>query len=97
MGNHHVKRERKSVYDDVIKLYGWSMSQDLPTRDLRAIEVTKRIERVLLKNIIRTPDNNKCGYVLECDLETHPIYIEKNTSVFFQMEKQLKSNFSHFI
>ena len=42
MGRRYVKRgERKIVYEDVNNLYGWSMSQYLPTGDFREIKVTK--------------------------------------------------------
>ena len=54
------------VCEDVTNLYGWSMSQYLPTGDLHEIELTKN-ERILIKSILRTQDNN-CGYLLERDL-----------------------------
>ena len=55
MGNRYVKRgERKIVYEDVNNLYGWGMSQYLPTGDFHEIKVT----RSNLKTILRTPDNN---------------------------------------
>ena len=66
MGNRHVKRgERKIVYEDVNNLYSWSMSQYLPTGDFRETKVTKSS----LKSILRTPDNNEHGFLIERDLE----------------------------
>ena len=66
MGNRYVKRgERKIVYEDMTNLYGWSMSQYLPTGDFRAIKVT----RSSLKTILRTPDKDEHGFLIECDLE----------------------------
>ena len=42
MGIRYVKRgERKIVYGDVNNLYGWSMSQCLPTGDFREFQVTR--------------------------------------------------------
>ena len=42
MDNRYVKRgERKIVYEDMTNLYGWSMSQYLPTGDFREIKVTR--------------------------------------------------------
>ena len=41
-GNRYVKRRRrKTVYDDMNNLYGWSMSQYLPTGDFREVKVTR--------------------------------------------------------
>ena len=66
MGNRYVKRgERKIVYEDMNNLYGWSMSQYLPTGDFGEIKVT----RSKLKTILRTPDNDEQGFLIECDLE----------------------------
>ena len=49
MGNRYVKRsERKIVYEDMNNLYGWSMSQYLPTGDFREIKV----RRISLKTIL---------------------------------------------
>ena len=46
MGNRHVKRgKRKVPYEDMNNLYGWSMSQNLPTGDFHEIEFTKRKEK----------------------------------------------------
>ena len=58
-------------------LYGWSMSQYLPTGDFREIKVT----RSCLKTILRTPDNDEYGFLIECDLE-YPCSIRKKTNCF---------------
>ena len=78
MGNRYVKRgERKIVYEDMNNLYGWSMSQYLPTGDFYEIEVT----RSTLKTILRTPDNDEHGFLIECDLE-YPSSIHEKTKYF---------------
>ena len=89
MGSRYVKRgERKIVYEDMNNLYGWSMSQYLPTGDFREIKVT----RSNLKTILITPDNNEHGFLMECDLE-YPSSIHKkkqNTFHFYLRKKQQK-------
>ena len=85
MGSRYVKRgERKIVYENVTNLYGWSMSQYLPTGDFREIKV----ERSSLKTILRTPDNDEHGFLIECDLE-YPSRIHEKTKHFpFLPEKK---------
>ena len=79
MGNRYVKRgERKIVYEDMTNLYGWSMSQYLPTGDFREIKVT----RSSLKTILRTPDNDEHGFSIECDLEYTSSIHKKNRNIF---------------
>ena len=78
MGNRYVKRgERKIVREDMTNLYGWSMSQYLPTGDFREIKVT----RSSLKTNLRTPDNDEHGFLIECDLE-YPSNILEKTKQF---------------
>ena len=65
-------------------LYGWSMSQYLPTGDFREIKVT----RSSLKIILRTPENDEHGFLIECDLE-YPSTIHEKTKYFpFLPEKK---------
>ena len=87
MGNGYVKRgERKIIYEDMNNLYGWSMSQYLPTGAFREIKVT----RSSLKTILRTPDNEEHGFSMECDLE-HLVYMKKRIFFHFcQIRKQSK-------
>ena len=88
MGNRYVKRgERKIVYEDLTNLYGWSMSQYLLTADFREIKVT----RSSLKTILRTPDNDEHGFLIECDLEyPSSIHEKRNIFHFCQIRKQLE-------
>ena len=85
MGNRYVKRgERKILYEDLNNLYGWSMSQYLPTGDFHEIKVT----RSSLKTILRTPDKDEHGFLIECDLE-YPSSTHENTKLFpFLPEKK---------
>ena len=66
MGNRYLKRgESKIVYEDMNNLYGWIKFQLLPTGDFREVKVT----RINLKTILRTPDNDEHGLLIECELE----------------------------
>ena len=59
MDKRYVKSgERKIVYEDMTNLYGWSLSQFLPTGDFREIKVT----RSSVKTILGTPDNDEHGF-----------------------------------
>ena len=50
MGNRHVNwGERHKLNEDMTKLYGWSMSQFLPTGDSLEIELTRQNERQFKK------------------------------------------------
>ena len=78
MGSRYVKRgETKIVYEDMTNLYGWSISQYLSTGDFREIKVL----RSSLKTILRTPDNDEHGFLLECDLE-YPNNIHEKNKIF---------------
>ena len=85
MGNRYVKRgERKILYENLNNLYGWNMSQNLPTGDFGKLKVT----RSSLKTILRTPDNYEHGFLIECDLE-YPSSIHEKTKHFpFLPEKK---------
>ena len=50
-------------------LYGWSLSKLIPTRDFHEVGITTRIQRNSIKAIIKTSDNEKCGYLIERDVE----------------------------
>ena len=78
MRNRYVKSgDRKILFKDMNNLYGWSMSQYLPTGDFPEIKVTSNS----LKTILRTPDNDEHGMLIECDLE-YPISIHEKTKYF---------------
>ena len=89
MGNRYVKRgERKTVYEDMTNLYGWSMSQFLPTGDFRE----NKVARSSVKSILRTPDNDEHGFLLECVLEYPSSIHEKNKtfSIFYLRKKTIE-------
>ena len=87
MGGCYIKKgERKIVYEDMNNLYGWSMSQYLPTGDFHENKVT----RSNIKSILRTSDNDEHGFLTECDLEYPNSIHEKKTKYFpFLPEKKI--------
>ena len=85
MGNRFVKRgERKILNEDLNNLYGWSMSQSLPIGDYREIKVRGSS----LKSILRTPDNDEHGFLIEFDLECLNSIHEKTKFFPFLPEKK---------
>jgi len=56
------------LYVDANNLYGWAMSEKLPTGNLNFLTPVE-IEAFKVEDI---PDDSKTGYVLECDLKYPP-------------------------
>ena len=80
--NRHLKRaEREILKRDMNNLYSWSMSQCLATGYFHRIDFIKRNGGDSIKTFLGTPDNNKCGYSLECELE-NPSNIHEKTKQF---------------
>ena len=75
MGDRHVQSDKNKqiLYIDANNLYGWAMSQYLPTGDFKKIKLCCEYDSVLMKeikeDIFNTPDDNEYGYFIECDLE----------------------------
>ena len=74
MGDRFVEsNENKQIlYIDANNLYGWAMSQYLPTGD-KKIKLCCEYDSVLMneikEDIFNTPDDNEYGYFVECNLE----------------------------
>ena len=63
----------KLLYTDENKLYGWAMSQYLPTGDFKKIKFSENDDDLVLideikEDIINTPDDNDYGYFIESAL-----------------------------
>ena len=63
----------KLLYTDENNLYGWAMSQYLPTGDFKKIKFSENDDDLVLideikEDIKNTPDDNEYGYFIECDL-----------------------------
>ena len=75
----------KFLYIDANNLYGWAMSQYLPTGDFEKIKLCCEYDSVLMNEIkeviLNTPDHNEFSYFVECDLE-YPAEIKEKTKNF---------------
>ena len=58
------------MYLDANNLYGWAMSQALPTSNLKWLTDEEMIDL----DVMMIPDDGSKGYVLECDLCKHYFY-----------------------
>ena len=65
-GKFHDKSKPNSYiqYLDANNLYGWAMSQALPTSNFKSVSSDKNYD-----DIINHPSNSTTGYILEIDLE----------------------------
>ena len=79
----------KLLYIDANNLYGWAMSQYLPTGDFKKIKFCEH-DSVLMndelldeikEDLLNTPDDNEYGYFKKCDLE-YPAEIKEKTENF---------------
>ena len=93
MGDRFVEsNENKQIlYIDANNLYGWAMSQYLPTGDFKKIKFGCEHDSVLMnemkEDILSTPDDNEYGYFIECDLE-YPVEIKKTENFPFCLIQQ---------
>ena len=84
MGDRFVEsNENKQIlYIDANNLYGWAMSQYLPTSEFEKLQLP---EEYILEQIVEDlrfiPDNNEFGYFIECDLE-YPVEIKEKPKNF---------------
>ena len=83
MGDRYIKSDEnyKVLYIDANNLYGWAMSQYLPTGDFKDLIEIKSEQELLEKIINSTDDDNQIGYFIECDLE-YPQNIKPLTKNF---------------
>ena len=82
----------KLLYIDANNLYGWAMSQYLPTSEFEKLQPP---EAYILEQIVEDwrfiPDNNEFGYFIECDLE-YPAEIKEKTENFPLCPYQTKAD-----
>ena len=73
---------KQILYIDANNLYGWAMSQYLPTSEFEKLQLP---DEYILEQIVEDsrfiPDNNEFGYFIECDLE-YPVEIKEKTKNF---------------
>ena len=78
MGSRYVKSDDNNniVYVDANNLYGFGMSQSSPYDEIKF-----ETENVCLEEILKSPDDNDIGYLLEVDLG-YPYTIRQKTKHF---------------
>ena len=90
----------KLLYIDANNLYGWAMSQYLPTGDFEKMQSYLRschgiydsaLMNEIKEDILNTPDDNEFGYFIECDLE-YPAEIKEKTENFPLCPYQTKTD-----
>ena len=89
MGDRHVQSDenKQILYIDANNLYGWAMSQYLPTGEFEILPLNPcnytdnyNLEQ-LVEDLLQIPDDNEFGYFIECDLE-YPVEIKEKTKNF---------------
>ena len=88
----------KLLYIGANNLYGWAMSQYLPTGDFKkmrscheAMQSDSALMNEITEDILNTPDDNEFGYFIECDLE-YPAEIKEKTENFPLCPYQTKAD-----
>ena len=70
------------MYIDANNLYGWAMSQYLPTSNFEKLYFPQQyILEQAVEDLQFFPDNNPYGFFIECDLE-YPADIKEKTENF---------------
>ena len=105
MGPRYIESNEntKLLYIDANNLYGWAMSQYLPTGDFKkmrsfanlccgeAMQYDSALMNEIKEDILNTPDDNEYGYFIECDLE-YPADIKEKTENFPLCPYQTKAD-----
>ena len=84
MGNRHVQSDenKQILYIDANNLYGWAMSQYLPTGEFKKLQLPENYSQdQLVEDLLQIPDDNEYGFFIECDLE-YPAEIKEKTKNF---------------
>ena len=85
MGDRHVQYDenKQILYIDANNLYGWAMSQYLPTGEFETLPLTpcNYILEQLVEDLLQIPDDNEYGFFIECDL-LYPAEIKEKTKNF---------------
>ena len=84
MGNGHVQSDenKQILYIDANNLYGWAMSQYLPTGEFKKLQLPENYSQdQLVEDLLQIPDDNEYGFFIECDL-FYPAEIKENTKNF---------------
>ena len=94
MGNRHVQSDeiKQILYIDANNLYGWAMSQYLPTGEFKKLQLPENYSQdQLVEDLLQIPDDNEYGYFIEKDLE-NPVEIKEKTKNFPFCRYQTKAD-----
>ena len=78
MGDRHVQSDenKQILYIDANNLYGWAMSQYLPSGEFKKLQLPENYsQEQLVEDLLQIPDDNEDGFFIECDLE-YPVEIK---------------------
>ena len=104
MGDRHVQSDenKQILYIDANNLYGWAMSQYLPTGEFEILPLNPcnytdnyNLEQ-LVENLLQIPDDNEYGFFIECDLE-YPAEIKGKTFFFVRIKQKQIQTYSQVI
>ena len=103
MGQGEFDPNQESVYMldlDANNLYGWAMSQPLPTHSFLWVTEEERLED-LYRNILQLKSDAEEGYIMEVDLEI-PLHLHDYFNEYvpapehMSVRKEMLSPFSHY-
>ena len=105
MGDRHVQSDenKQILYIDAKNLYGWAMSQYLPTGEFENIsflntEGQQRCNYLLdqiVEDLLEILDDNENGFFLDCDLE-YSVDLKKTKKVsIVSLSNKSRSTFIH--
>ena len=98
MGKKYNPEEESSYlqYLDANNLYGWAMSQELPTHDFKWVSNVDKFTKKGISNIIRTNKRrsqrgaNSNGYILEVDVDyPQELHVKHNSLPFFPEKMEI--------
>ena len=90
MGPRYIESDTntKLLYIDANNLYGWAMSQYLPTSEFEKLQLPEEYElEQIVEDLRFIPDNNEYGFFIECDM-LYPAEIKEKTENFLVLIKQ---------
>ena len=94
MGDRFVEsnENKQTLYIDANNLYGWAMSQYLPTGTFEKLYFPEEYElKQIVEDLRFISDNNPYGFFIECDLE-YPAEIKEKTENFQLCPYQTKAD-----
>ena len=94
MGDRHVESDEntKLFYIDANNLYGWAMSQYLPTGNFeKPFFPDNYLQEQVVEDLLKTPKDKEYGYFKECGLE-YPAEIKEQPENFPLCRNQTKAD-----